>query len=345
MKKAIKITILIAVGLVVLGLGMVFVSVAAGGFDIRNVVKTRTYVEKTYEVTEDFENLQLDFSSNDLQVLPSENGKMKLVCYESDNITYDVKVENKTLVIEEKIDTTIGSIFNFEFNFEDQTNKLYLPKDQYKDFELNLNSGDFTSNESFTFRDVNLDVSSGDVYLSDLIARDLFVDCSSGDVGLSGVSVENLTANVSSGRIDIENTYVNKILKMKSSSGSASLIKTQCTEADIRVGSGSIEVADFTAADGFDIHVSSGSANLNNVVTDGFFRVKTGSGSIRLESCDGKEMNLETSSGSIEGSLKSGKIFTAKASAGDIVIPEDDPNGGKCNLKTDSGDIEITVEP
>ena len=344
MKKAIKITILIAVGLVVLGLGMVFVSVAAGGFDIRNVAQTRTYKENTYQITEDFENLDLDILSNNLQILPSEDGTTKFVCYEADDVKFVVKVENRTLMIEEEVEKDFSSIFNFEFNFEEQTNKLYLPKEQYANFDLKLFSGDFSSNESFTFKDVNLDVSSGDMFLSGITARNLSVDVSSGDAGLSGINTENLTVDVSSGRIDIENTKVAEVLKMKGSSGSASLTKVECMEADVKIGSGSIVITDFKSATGLDIHVSSGSANMNNVVSDGYFRVKTGSGSIEMESCDGKEMNLETSSGSIEGTLKTGKVFTTKVSAGDIAVPDDDPNGGTCYARTGAGDIEITVE-
>lgn len=67
------------------------------------------------------------------------------------------------------------------------------------------------------------------------------------------------------------------------------------------------------------------------------------SGDIRLKSCDGQNLELKTSDGSVTGSLKTTKSFDAKASSGDVNLPANG-NGGNCIIRTESGDIDISIE-
>ena len=55
-------------------------------------------------------------------------------------------------------------------------------------------------------------------------------------------------------------------------------------------------------------------------------------------------MNLQASSGSIKGTVKTVKMFNGTSGSGSVKVPDDDPNGGKCVLHTGSGSIKISID-
>ena len=67
------------------------------------------------------------------------------------------------------------------------------------------------------------------------------------------------------------------------------------------------------------------------------------SGDIEFTNCDGNDIAITTISGDIEGSFASGKIFESHTVSGDVKLPHDDPSGGRCKVKTTSGDAEIDI--
>ena len=54
-------------------------------------------------------------------------------------------------------------------------------------------------------------------------------------------------------------------------------------------------------------------------------------------------MELQAGSGSVKGTIKTGKIFEATAGSGTVSVPANDENGGKCVIHTGSGDIRIEI--
>jgi hypothetical protein len=60
-----------------------------------------------------------------------------------------------------------------------------------------------------------------------------------------------------------------------------------------------------------------------------------------LDLCD--EIYLKTDTGDVSGFLLSDKIFIAESDTGRISVPKTF-TGGKCEVKTDTGNIKITVK-
>ncbi len=277
-----KVAIIIAAALMALGTGMMTVSAASARTNFTELIRTDEYEVKTYDITEDFENIEIGVGMNDIIFQKSANKKAYFTCAETDKISYSVDVKNDTLVIKEKKNKTIIDLVSFN---NCPSNILYLPKDTYEKVTGTLGSGDITIDEAFSFDELSLKIGSGDITVNNAQCKNKF---------------------------------------------------------EITTSSGKITVADVTSGGSFEAKTGSGRIELTNCVGE-TVELKTGSGRISLDNCDGQSLSMSSGSGSIRGTLRTGKVFTAKAGSGDVSVPASTEGNGTCTIKTGSGDIEITV--
>ena len=66
------------------------------------------------------------------------------------------------------------------------------------------------------------------------------------------------------------------------------------------------------------------------------------SGSVRLDNCDAANIYIRSTSGSVSGTLLSGKNFTADSSSGSVRVPASSGEG-VCEVRTSSGSIRLEV--
>ena len=88
---------------------------------------------------------------------------------------------------------------------------------------------------------------------------------------------------------------------------------------------------------------STGEMSLDRVIAEENISVERTTGDIELEGCDAAELWLKTSTGDVEGSLLTEKIFIASSSTGDVEVPRS-TSGGRCEISTSTGDIEIEIK-
>ena len=67
-------------------------------------------------------------------------------------------------------------------------------------------------------------------------------------------------------------------------------------------------------------------------------------GDVEFERCDAAELQIETDTGSVTGSLRSEKVFIAQSDSGRVKVPET-ASGGICRITTDTGRISIEIVP
>ncbi len=61
-----------------------------------------------------------------------------------------------------------------------------------------------------------------------------------------------------------------------------------------------------------------------------------------FENVDAAEMNVETGTGAVKGSLRSERIFHVETDTGKTDVPKT-VSGGKCEIKTNTGNVQITI--
>ncbi|MBO7292438.1 MAG: DUF4097 family beta strand repeat protein, partial [Clostridia bacterium] len=88
---------------------------------------------------------------------------------------------------------------------------------------------------------------------------------------------------------------------------------------------------------------STGGIEMENVIASGKMSITRSTGDVEFYSCDAAEIFMKTTTGDIEGSLLTDKIFMTKSSTGAIEVPRT-TSGGVCDITTSTGDIEIEIE-
>ncbi len=136
------------------------------------------------------------------------------------------------------------------------------------------------------------------------------------------------------------------------------LPKTQYDSLFIKESTGDIGVENITV-DLLDLTVSTGDINLTdiecknliskgntgdiflkNVVATEKFYIERSTGDVRFDGSDAAEVFVTTDTGNVTGSLLTDKEFIAQTDTGRVEVPKT-VNGGKCEIKTDTGDIKI----
>ena len=94
---------------------------------------------------------------------------------------------------------------------------------------------------------------------------------------------------------------------------------------------------------------STGKINLKDVVTTGNIKLKASTGDVEFEDMDCGAastciIDIKTDTGDVKGSLLSGKMFDVDSDTGRKERPESTSGAATCKVRTDTGDIKITVK-
>lgn len=125
-----------------------------------------------------------------------------------------------------------------------------------------------------------------------------------------------------SGRVTIENASP-ETLTAKSSSGRIVLSHIRSGEITAKSTAGEIELTD--------------------VIAEKSLYARNISGGVALDRCDGGTIKIETTSGSVKGTVLSDKIFIADSTSGSVEVPRSSV-GEECEITTTSGSIDIEIK-
>ena len=193
----------------------------------------------------------------------------------------------------------------FHDDDDDPTVIVYLPAGDYGSLTVNTTSGDVESSGQLNFATANLTTTSGDIEIAGSVTQSLVCNSTSGDVEVNSPAAGAVQISTNTG--DAELTGV--------------------------------------SAQSLSIHTNTGDADLERTVAAGAIEISTTTGDIELERSDSASLTLSTTSGDVEGSLLTGKTFSASSTSGRVSVPASTPGAGACNVSTTSGSIRLTVRP
>lgn len=316
MKKASIILMIIASSVMLLGLLLFTAAMSASGWDFSKLSSSELQ-EVSYEFEGEITDISVSIDTEDISFLPSDNGKTKVVCYESEGIGHHVTLEGTTLKISSN-DTR--KWYNFAFNFGKSRIAVYLPETTYASLSLRADTSNVSLPPNLYFSSVDITVSTGDVssYSKSLSTK---ITSSTGDVILLGTESQTL--------------------EISTSTGDVSITGAKHESVSIRVSTGDVKLTDLTCAN-FVTKGSTGELSLTRVIASGIFSIERSTGDVSFDSCDAAEIYVVTDTGDVKGSFASDKFFHAETSTGDVNVPKF-TSGGICEIKTGTGDISITV--
>ena len=320
MSKTVKIWLIVSVSLVLVG-GIIFTgAMAMSNWNIKKL-STSKYETNNYNITDAFNRIYIDSSTSDINIIPSEDGACRVVCYEQSNVKHEVSTVDGTLEIAEKDSRKWYEYIGINFNTPKIT--VYLPESQYCAVSIKSSTGDIEIAKEFKLKSIDIMLSTGDVRAFASTDEDISIVASTGKI---------LVENVTAGKVNAITT-----------TGSITLTNVTCTgDINADVTTGSMNLTDITCTD-LNSDGGTGDISLDNVIASGKFNIKRSTGDVEFNRCDAKELFIKTGKGDVKGSLISEKVFITNTSTGDIEVPKS-VTGGLCEITTSTGDIDIEIK-
>ncbi len=283
-------------------------------------LSTVKYETDDYEISESYKNISVVTDTADIEFLPSESSKSRVVCYEEMSAKHSVSVKDGTLVIEivdeRKWYEHIG------INFGTPKITVYIPQGEYGALSVKASTGDAKIPENFKFESIDICQSTGDVTNRASAQESITIKTSTGDIYTQNISARSLNLAVSTGKINVSDVNCEGDVKIAVSTGKTNITGLNCKNLITSGNTGDITLDNAVAAEKFDI--------------------KRSTGDVRFNSCDAGEIFVKTDTGSVKGSLISDKVFIVETSTGKVSVPKS-TTGGRCEITTDTGNVKITV--
>lgn len=283
-------------------------------------LSTVKYQTNDYEIDEEYKNISIVTDTADIVFVPSKNFKTSVVCYERKNLEHSVSVKDGSLVIE-IVDTSKWYEY-IGINFGTPKITVSIPQGEYGALSISSSTGDIEIPKDFKFESIDIIESTGDVTNYASASEKIKIKTSTGDISIADIEVKNLDLTVSTGKITAENINCGENIAVKVKTGKIRFENVTCNSLS---SSG-----------------TTGDITLKNVIANGLFSVKRDTGDIKLYDCDAGEIFVKTSTGNVKGNLMSSKVFVVHSDTGRINVPKT-IEGGKCEITTDTGDIDIKV--
>ena len=201
---------------------------------------------------------------------------------------------------------------------------VWLPETEYKTLFIDESTGSVTIPAEFQFESIDVTASTGAVDCRASASGAIRIETSTGGIQVRDLTAGSLKATVSTGKVELRSVFCEGAVEVGVTTG-----KTELT--DVTCGS--------LVSEG-----STGAIALKNVVAAGSMNIRRDTGDVRFEGCDAAELDIETDTGDVTGTLLTEKVFIARSDTGRFKVPETTA-GGKCKITTDTGDIEISVKP
>ena len=281
---------------------------------------SKKYETNTHDITEEFNNIAIKTDTADVNIVLSESGECKVVCYEESKKSHSVVVQNSTLTVnvinDKKWYDYIG------FNFDSPKITVYLPKSEYSSLIIEESTGDIEISKEFQFKDIDISLSTGDVKCYASALGDIKIAASTGSVCVESKLASSLDITVSTGKVTVSNMMCDGNISIAVSTGKTYLTNIVCKNLSSTGSTGDI--------------------SLRSVISSEKIIIERSTGDVMLDGSDAAELFITTDTGDVEGSLLTEKVFIVRTDTGDIHVPNS-ITGGRCEITTDTGDIKISI--
>ncbi len=320
MRTRTKVWLIIAASFVLVG-GIIFggvMSMLKWDFTKLSTVK---YETNNYEITENFNNISIITDTADVVFVPSENQKASVVCREQKNMKHSVTVQNGKLVIG-VVDTRKWYEY-IGINLGTLKITVYIPQDEYGALFVKSSTGNVEIPTEFKFENIDISESTGNVMNYASASKNIIIKTSTGNIRVENVSAGTLDLSVSTGGITVSNVTCEGNVKTNVSTGKTNLTNIECKNV---VSNG-----------------NTGAISLKNVIAAEKFSIERSTGDVKFNGCDAAEIFVKTDTGDVTGSLLSNKVFVVETDTGSADVPKT-TTGGKCEITTSTGDINISIK-
>ena len=320
MSKRAKIWLVIAFSLVLVGCIIFGGVMTMFKWDFTKL-STVKYENNDYEINENYENISIITDTADIVFVPSENLMTSVSCYEQKNTKHSVTVKDGTLVIAVTDTRKWYEYIGIDFGTPKIT--IYIPHGEYGVLSVKSNTGDVEIPKDFRFESINVSESTGNVTNYASALEVIKIKTSTGSIRVENISAGALDLSVSTGGITVSNVTTEGDVKIIVSTGKTKMTDLECKNV---ISSG-----------------NTGDISLKNVIAAEKLSIERSTGDIRFDGSDATEIFVETDTGDVTGTLLIDKVFILETDTGHIDIPKT-ATGGRCEITTSTGDIDISIQ-
>lgn len=183
--------------------------------------------------------------------------------------------------------------------------EIYYPSTEFGSLKVESSTGEIEVPKEYSFDSADISATTGQIKYDASVKGNLSINTSTGDISIKDVTAKSLKVKRSTGDVDMKNVTVEEDIELKGTTGKVDLERVLCNKLEIRNSTGDIEFDAIDATTSIDI---------------------------------------KTSTGDVEGSLLTGKTFDCQSTTGKISIPDQSIGAPLCKVRTDTGDIKISVK-
>lgn len=319
MKTRTKVWLIIAASLVLTGCILFAGVMTALKWDFMEL-ETVKYETNIYEISEAFDGISMNTDTADIIFALSDDGKCKVECREEENAKHSVTVKDGTLVVELIDDRSVYDYIGLNFGSPKIT--IYLPRAEYTSLLIQDDVGDIEIPKEFTFKHVDISLSTGDVDFYASASEMIKIKTGTGDICVENISAGSLELSAGTGEVTALGVSCEGDVTVSVSIGKACLTDIACKSV---ISSG-----------------NTGDISLDNVIAAEKLSIERSTGDVKFKGSDAAELFVKTDTGDVTGSLLTDKIFITQTNTGDVDVP-DTAAGGRCEIRTNTGDIEIKI--
>jgi len=224
---------------------------------------TTSLKSTTHTISDRFDAITIKTTTADITFVPSDDVECRVVCKEHENEKHSVTVQNGVLLITLNDERAWYEHIGIISASPEIT--IFLPEKEYSGLYVTSSTGDVTLPKDFTFKDINITLSTG-------------------DVKSYATKSEEISIKVSTGDVHIENATADKI-KILSSTGDITFKKIDASDIDIKTSTGDIN-GTLLSDKVFIAKSSTGDVDVPETLSGGRCKATTSTGDIRIKISD-----------------------------------------------------------
>lgn len=279
MKKSTLVWIIVAIISVVVGIFGTLITLSTTNFSFI-ALNGEKYTITTHTVSKEFEEIYINTDTADVIFVYSTDGSCRVECHEDVNLSHNVSVDNGKLSIE--IEDTRNWYDHISIWSPELKITVYLPKREYAELNITAGTSDIYLSRDFTFDTIDINVSTGDIVLANIVANEINLSLSTGDIELTDVTCASLTSNGTTGDIELTRTVASEKFNLKRNTGDVYLYDCDANEIYIVTSTGDVKGSLLTNKS-FATNTHTGDISVPPSVSGGVCNISTDTGDIFIK--------------------------------------------------------------
>lgn len=206
------------------------------GWDFR-ALSTVQYDTRMHEPQEHFSNISIQTDTADVQVLPAEDGRCRVICEDGLPAYHTVTVGGDTLTIERVDPREWYEIWGISLGTESVT--VYLPAETYGKLEIRTSTADVEIGD-IAAEVMDIHLSTGDIQLERVSVGTLELSVSTGDILLDDIDCKTLLSTGSTGDMLLRQVLAEVLISVERSTGDVELDDCDAAQLVFRTTTGDV---------------------------------------------------------------------------------------------------------